>query len=92
MDPTAIINWNPIILSVIAGIVTMWGGWMTYIAQKTHKAVNSERTAMQAELKRMNDLAAKLEAHAARLEGPMPDGQTAQSIVDASAATKPLKE
>lgn len=91
MDPNTI-NWNPIVLACIGGAVAMWGAWMSYLAQKTHTAVNSERTAALAELKRMADLAARLEAHAARLEGPMPDGQTVQSIVDASAATKPTKE
>jgi hypothetical protein len=70
------IDWNPILVGTLSLAGVMWAGWMTYItgktqklADKTHEAVNSERTSMQEEVKRLNEVNSALAVHVAKLEG-----------------------
>jgi len=68
-DPTATVNINTVLLAVITMVGTCFGAWLTYRANATHKAVNSERTAMTDELKKQNAVIAQLAAHLGALTG-----------------------
>jgi hypothetical protein len=54
------LNETNLFLGLIAAISAGFGSWLTYRSHQIHKAVNSERTAMQRELQRVNELVADL--------------------------------
>jgi len=60
---------NTVLLALIATSGTAFGAWLTYRANATHKAVNSERTAMTEELKKQNLIIAQLAAHLGAVTG-----------------------
>jgi len=65
----AAVDVNTVLLALIGMVGTAFGAWLTYRANATHKAVNSERTAMTEELKKQNLVIAQLAAHLGALTG-----------------------
>jgi len=85
MEPT---NWNTILLALIAMIGTGFGAWLTYRANATHTAVNSERTKTIAEIARLNtvitQMAEQFAAAGGKLAPPVPAAKpvhTAEEIL-----------
>ena len=68
-DGSVAVNINTVLLALIATSGTAFGAWLTYRANATHKAVNSERTAMTEELKKQNLIIAQLAAHLGAVTG-----------------------
>lgn len=62
-------NWNTIALAAIGMVGTAFGLWITYQTSKIHTAVNSERTATTAEIKRLNEIIAQMGIHLAAVTG-----------------------
>lgn len=60
---------NTVFLALITALGAAFGAWLTYRANATHKAVNSERTAMTAELQKQNTVIAQLATHLGALTG-----------------------
>ena len=68
-EPSVAVNINTLLLGAMTMIGTAFGAWLTYRANATHKAVNSERTAMTEELKKQNLIIAQLAAHLGAVTG-----------------------
>ena len=66
MEPT---NWNTVLLALIAMIGTGFGAWLTYRANATHTAVNSERTKTIAEIARLNTVITQMSEQFAASQG-----------------------
>jgi len=62
-------NWNTIALAAIGMVGTAFGLWITYQTSKIHTAVNSERTATTAEIKRLNEIIAAMGVQLAAVTG-----------------------
>jgi hypothetical protein len=56
MTPLTPTDWNTILLALIAALQAGFGAWLTYRANATHTAVNSERTKTVEEIARLNEV------------------------------------
>jgi predicted RNase H-related nuclease YkuK (DUF458 family) len=61
-------DWNTVLLALIAMFGTGFGAWLTYRANTTHTAVNSERTKTTAEIARLNEVITKMAEQFATLQ------------------------
>lgn len=83
MEPAVTVNINTLLLGLMTMLGTGFGAWLTYRANATHKAVNSERTAMTEELKKQNLVIAQLAAHLGALSGSPELVELARTVVPA---------
>jgi len=55
---------STVIVAIVTGLTAIICAYIAYLTQRIHKAVNSERTAMIAEVRRLNELATEIAKHA----------------------------
>lgn len=83
VEPAVTVNINTLLLGMMTMLGTGFGAWLTYRANATHKAVNSERSAMTEELKKQNLVIAQLAAHLGALSGSPELVELARTVVPA---------